>query len=39
LIRSLDPSSVHDVLTVGSIRKLFTMSLRLPPNNLFRQNI
>jgi len=30
LIRLLDPSSVHDVLTVGSIRKLFTMSLRLP---------
>jgi len=29
-IRLLDPSSVHDVLTVGSIRKLFTMSLRLP---------
>lgn len=27
---SLDPSSVHDVLTVPSIRKLFTMSLRLP---------
>jgi len=31
LILSPDPSSVHDVLTVGSIRKLFTMFLRLPP--------
>ena len=39
MILSSDPSSVHDVLTVGSIRKLFTMSLRLPilGNNLIQK--